>query len=140
VRTSASASAARARRADCHNRRGERDCRGAGHAQRRSASAGSADATTSFDYGTTTAYGSLAIASPASLPAGHPSLAIAATVQGLACGTTYHFRARAQSTVATAVGADQTLATAACAPPPPTPVAPAASTSAASAIAATQAT
>jgi hypothetical protein len=46
---------------------------------------------------------------------------ISATITALTCGTTYHFRARAQSTVATVVAADQSFATSACAPPPPPP-------------------
>lgn len=84
-----------------------------------SATAGSATATLSFDYGTTTAYGSSVAGTPSSLAA-NASGSMSAALPGLACGTTYHFRARAVSSVAAAVGANQSFATAACAPPPPT--------------------
>ena len=86
-----------------------------------SASAGSAAATLSFEYGTTTAYGASLSGVPASLAANAGDMPTTASLAGLACATTYHFRARAASSVGTALGANQSFVTASCAlPPPPT--------------------
>ena len=73
-----------------------------------------------FEYGTTTAYGSLAPAG-GELSAGadvvdHP---ISRLVQDLAPNTTYHFRVVASSVGGQVVGDDHTFTTLANAPPPP---------------------
>lgn len=79
-----------------------------------------AGASTLFQYGTTTAYGLAATGQGV-----EPTTAqapIAATVGGLAPGTTYHFRLVVQNGVGTAYGADRTFTTA------PVPIVPATAT------------
>jgi hypothetical protein len=93
--------------------------------------AGSANASASFEWGTTTAYGATAVATPSSVAAS-TSASVSATISGLACGTAYHFRAKASSSAGTGVGANQVFNTAACSPPV---TAPTATTAAASATA-----
>ena len=90
---------------------------------RGAATAGSATATLSFDYGTSTSYGASIGATPGSIAAGTGSTSTSATLAGLACGRTYNYRARAVSSAGTALGSNQSFATAACTttPPPPPP-------------------
>ncbi|MEQ1759432.1 MAG: CARDB domain-containing protein [Vicinamibacterales bacterium] len=66
-----------------------------------------------FQYGTTTNYGS--ITNSQNLGAGASQVATSASVGGLTCGTTYHFRAAGQNGVGTQQGSDQTFTTNACA-------------------------
>ncbi len=66
--------------------------------------------TVSFDYGTTVSYGS-ATASSTVLSTG----AFSQPVSGLACATTYHFRAKAVGTT-TVYGSDLTFTTSPCVP------------------------
>jgi uncharacterized repeat protein (TIGR01451 family) len=73
--------------------------------------ANDAAATVSFEYGTTTSYGSTVAATPASVPAGTTSAAVSAAVSGLTAATTYHFRVKASSSAGTVYGADQTFTT-----------------------------
>src|SRR5262249_33490215 len=73
----------------------------------------------SFDYGTTPAYGWVAALS---LSQGLPSQAVAATIGGLAAGTTYHVRFDVTSPDGSASTADSTVTTAARPKPPVLPV------------------
>jgi uncharacterized repeat protein (TIGR02543 family) len=69
-------------------------------------------AVVSFEYGTTIAYGSTATAIPSPVSGGTPT-AIAATISGLAPGSTYHFRVKAENaTTGTVYGEDLTFTTA----------------------------
>ncbi|MBI5104372.1 MAG: M36 family metallopeptidase [Solirubrobacterales bacterium] len=82
-----------------------------------------------FEYGTTTSYGSVAPASPASAGAGDDPVVVAEPVTGLAPATTYHFRLVALRGGVRYAGTDRTFTTA-----PAATVAPVAVTGAASAI------
>ncbi|MBK8323910.1 MAG: right-handed parallel beta-helix repeat-containing protein [Betaproteobacteria bacterium] len=94
-----------------------------------------ATTTVSFEYGTTTSYGTSVAATPSTVAAGAGNVAVAATLAGLAPGTTYQFRVRGTNSAGTTLGANQSFTTPAAAP-----VAPTAATSAASAITSTGAT
>jgi hypothetical protein len=61
-----------------------------------------------FEYGTTTAYGSL---TPAGTSSGNASKAVSADITGLAPSTTYHFRLVATNPSGTATGADAQFTT-----------------------------
>ncbi|MSM39796.1 MAG: hypothetical protein GJT30_09295 [Geobacter sp.] len=61
-----------------------------------------------FDYGTTTSYGSSATASQSPLT-GSTATAVSAAVSGLTCGTTYHFRAKGVNSGGTTYGSDATF-------------------------------
>lgn len=75
--------------------------------------------TCTFQYGTTTAYGSSA--NCASAPgSGSSAAAVSAALSGLTAGTTYHYRLVGTSSGGTTNGADQTFTTGAVTPPPPT--------------------
>ena len=89
--------------------------------------------TVSFDYGTTTSYGSSV---PVSTLTGSTSTSVSAAITGLAATTTYHCRVVATNSYGTTYGSDVTLTTAAAG----TFTAPTVSTSAASAVATTSAT
>ena len=67
-----------------------------------------------FQYGHTTAYGSVSAATSAG--AGTSPVRVQATIGGLAPGTSYHYRAVAASADGTTYGADTTFATAKAAP------------------------
>lgn len=75
--------------------------------------------TVSFQYGTSTAYGS-ATASQ-TIPAGGTSGAYAAPLSGLAPGTLYHFRVVVTNPDGTTFGPDQQFTTASSPPAPPAP-------------------
>ena len=62
-----------------------------------------------FQYGETTAYGSLT--SEADVGFGTTNKPVEATISGLRAGTTYHYRIVAKSWVGTTYGSDQTLTT-----------------------------
>jgi hypothetical protein len=67
-----------------------------------------------FEYGPTTAYGSRTAL--ASLGAGAQDVQLSGVaIQGLACGTLYHYRAAATNAAGTATGYDNYFTTAACA-------------------------
>jgi sugar lactone lactonase YvrE len=71
--------------------------------------------TVSFDYGTTTGYGSNAGATTGgTLSAGSGSTSVAVTLSSLSCGTLYHFRVVGTNSGGTANGSDQTVSTSAC--------------------------
>ncbi len=63
-----------------------------------------------FDYGTTTAYGTTVSAAPATVTGGS-STAVGVALTGLAAGTTYHFRVNGLNAVGTSNGADLTFTT-----------------------------
>lgn len=70
-----------------------------------------ASTTYQFEYGTTTAYGSFAPASPASAGSGTSAVSESAALSGLAAGTTYHYRIDAANAAGTAHGSDQAFTT-----------------------------
>lgn len=79
------------------------------------ANAGNLEASVSFEYGLTTAYGSTvaAIESPIT---GNLLRPVHQAVDGLQPNTPYHYRTVGQNTAGAAIGADQTFTTAAVAP------------------------
>jgi trimeric autotransporter adhesin len=100
-------------------------------------SANGAQTTVTFDYGTTAAYGGLgspltAVESP--LSSGASNAPVSVPLSGLACNTTYHFRANANNGIGGTINAgDLSFTTTAC------PLSPDATTNAANAITATSA-
>jgi streptogramin lyase len=78
------------------------------------------DTQVSFEYGTTTAYGSTTTPVTVGASAGG-AVPANATLTGLARGTTYHVRAKATSSRGTGFGADLTFTTAAAPAATPTP-------------------
>ncbi len=75
-------------------------------------------ATTSvtFDYGTTTGYGTNVVATTGgTVSAGAGATAAAKTLNSLTCNTTYHFRVKAVNSQGTNFGSDATFTTSACA-------------------------
>jgi phosphodiesterase/alkaline phosphatase D-like protein len=74
--------------------------------------ANNADATVTFEYGTTTAYGKTATATPGTV-SGSVNTAVSSVLSGLASSTLYHYRVVAANGVGTTNGADVTFATAA---------------------------
>jgi len=66
--------------------------------------------TVTFDYGTTTSYGSSKTATPSSVT-GSTSTSVAATLTGLTANTTYHYRVKAVNSVGTTYGSDKTFTT-----------------------------
>lgn len=67
--------------------------------------------TVTFEYGTTTAYGSTVTAAESPLPAGASGTAVAASVSGLVPNTTYNFRVKAANATASVNGANRTFKT-----------------------------
>lgn len=65
-----------------------------------------------FEYGTTTAYGSVEPASPADAGSGSSPVPVRADLTGLAAGTTYHYRLSATNANGTARTVDATFTTA----------------------------
>ena len=78
----------------------------------------------SFQYGTTTSYGSSAACSP-SPGSGSGGVAVSAAISGLSPGTTYHFRVLATNAGGPSDGADATFTTQSATPPGPTGAPPA---------------
>lgn len=70
---------------------------------------GTAPTTCSFAYGPTTSYGSMTGAQQ--VPAGTTSVAITATISGLASATAFHYQLVCNSATGTVAGADQTVTT-----------------------------
>ena len=96
------------------------------------------EATTySFQFGTTTGYGSQT--NPQSAGAGTENQVVSATLTGLQPGATYHYRLIATNASGTTVGADATFTTLG-APPPSPPPPPTATTRSAISIGTTRAT
>jgi hypothetical protein len=77
-----------------------------------------------FQYGTTTSYGSVTPASPASAGSGSSAVGESAVLSGLSAGTTYDYRLVAINAAGTTNGSYQTFTTSATPPPgnPFTPV------------------
>jgi RHS repeat-associated protein len=73
------------------------------------------NATVSFQYGTSTAYGSTIAGNPSSLSAAGM---FTANLSGLTVGTTYHFRTEAVTSATTVYGADQSFVTTGGSTPP----------------------
>ncbi|HEY5942032.1 MAG TPA: hypothetical protein VIT89_04135 [Solirubrobacterales bacterium] len=69
------------------------------------------DTTYSFEYGTTTAYGSKVPTTPKAVGAGTEDVAVSAAVLSLQPATTYHFRLVATNAEGSSFGADQTFTT-----------------------------
>ncbi len=69
--------------------------------------------TVTFEYGATVAYGSTINAAQSPLASGAVNTAVSAAVSGLTCGTTYHFRVKANNGLTTN-GSDLAFSTAAC--------------------------
>lgn len=69
--------------------------------------------TYTFDYGTSTSYGSTQPATPASAGSGSSATAESTTLTGLSPSTTYHYRVEATNSAGTTDGSDQTFATSA---------------------------
>ncbi|HEX7914917.1 hypothetical protein, partial [Rudaea sp.] len=80
-----------------------------------------ASTTVSFEYGTSTSYGSTIAATPGTVAAGAGNTLVSAAPAGLTCGTTYHFRVDANNGVGGTVnGNDMSLMTSACPAQAPT--------------------
>jgi hypothetical protein len=77
-----------------------------------SANPNGAAATGYFEFGLTPSYG--ATTSPVSLGAGSAMVAMSGSLTGLACGSTYHFRADAASAMGATPGLDAAFTTASC--------------------------
>jgi hypothetical protein len=74
-----------------------------------------ATSTISFDYGTTTAYGTnVAATTGGTVTAGTGATAAAVNISGLTCATTYHFRITGTNSFGTANSPDATFTTAGC--------------------------
>jgi hypothetical protein len=69
-----------------------------------------------FDYGLSASYGTSVVASPATLASNAANSNVSATLAGLTCNTTYHFRVSAVNIYGTTPGSDRTFKTSACVP------------------------
>lgn len=67
-----------------------------------------------FEVGATASYGTTVAAVQDPLPSNAAGARVSATIGGLACGTTYHYRAAATSAFGTGFGADAAFVTAPC--------------------------
>ena len=75
--------------------------------------------TVTFDYGTSTAYGTNTAATPATVAANAGST-VSLALTGLSCSTAYHFRVNGMNSVGTTNGLDQSFTTLVCLPGAPT--------------------
>jgi phosphodiesterase/alkaline phosphatase D-like protein len=75
-----------------------------------SVNANFSDTTVTFQYGTTTSYGSTVSATPGTVTGG-TATAVSANISGIAPNTTYHFRAMGSNASGTTDGADMTFTT-----------------------------
>lgn len=78
-------------------------------------SANDAPTIVTFEYGLTTAYGSVVAAAQSPLAASANNADVSATVSGLQCGTVYHYRVTATNSAGSTYGGDQTFTTSQCA-------------------------
>lgn len=69
-----------------------------------------------FNFGLTTTYGQSIAATPATVAATAAPTSVSATITGLTCGKTYHYRVKAVNSKGTTLGADKFFSTAACPP------------------------
>src|SRR3569623_1555465 len=75
-----------------------------------------ASTTVTFDYGTTTGYGTnVAATTGGTVAAGSGSTAVSKTLTGLTCNTTYHFRVKGVNSAGTTNGSDASFTTSKCA-------------------------
>lgn len=72
-----------------------------------------------FEYGTTTAYGQTAPATPGDAGSGGGAQTFAETIAGLELGTTYHYRIVAENSAGRTEGQDRSFTTSAQVPAPP---------------------
>lgn len=77
---------------------------------RATVSAGNSAAAVSFEYGTTTSYGTPVNASPGSVSGLNPT-DVTASLEGLSQGTTYHYRVKVINSAGTVYGQDRTFTT-----------------------------
>jgi hypothetical protein len=77
-------------------------------------SSNGATTTVTFEYGPTLAYGGTATAVQSPVAASAVGAAVSATIAGLNCNATYHFRAVGANSVGTTNGSDAMFGTAAC--------------------------
>jgi hypothetical protein len=76
--------------------------------------------TVTFEYGSTTAYGtSVTATTGGTIAEGTGSAAVSVTISGLACNADYHFRVVATNAAGTTHGNDETFRTSACPAPAP---------------------
>ena len=73
-----------------------------------------ATTTVTFEYGSTVAYGATAAGTPATVAAGAGDTAVTLNLTGLACSSTYHFRAKGVNAAGTTSGSDLMFTTATC--------------------------
>lgn len=89
------------------------------------------ETTYQFEYGPTTAYGSVSPNRPASIGSSHDKQVVIAELRGLAPSTTYHYRVVARTAAGVSIGRDRRFTTWArpcCEAAPPAPAPPAAPT------------
>jgi len=77
-------------------------------------SSNGAASTVTFEYGLTSSYGSTATAAESPLASSASAASVSASVTGLTCGTTYHYRVKAVNSVNTTYGSDATFSTGSC--------------------------
>jgi len=77
-------------------------------------SSNGAATTVTFEYGLTAAYGTSIAATPGSLAADAVNTAVSATLDGLTCNTTFHYRVKATSSAGTGNGSDGIFTTGGC--------------------------
>jgi hypothetical protein len=78
-------------------------------------SSNGAASTVTFEYGLTTpSYGSTATAAESPLASSASAASVSASITGLTCGTTYHYRVKAVNSVNTTYGSDATFSTGSC--------------------------
>jgi hypothetical protein len=77
-------------------------------------SSNGAASTVTFEYGLTSSYGSTATAAESPLASSASAASVSASVTGLTCGTTYHYRVKAVNSVNTTRGSDATFSTGSC--------------------------
>jgi len=90
-------------------------------------SSNGASTTVTFQFGSTMSYGNSAAAMQSPLPAGAWGTAVSATIMGLTCNTTYHFRSVGVNSAGRVNGGDASFTTAACGVVTPLTVTPAGS-------------
>jgi phosphodiesterase/alkaline phosphatase D-like protein len=88
---------------------------GAGATLNGTVNAKNASTTVTFEWGTSTSYGSTVSASPGTVT-GNSNTAVSAVLSGLTSGTTYHYRVKAVNSNGTTYGADMTFFTDAAGP------------------------
>ena len=77
-------------------------------------SSNGASTTVTFEYGTTTGYGSTTTASQSPLASGASGSATSSAISGLTCNTTYNYRVKAVNSAGTTYGSNVTFTTSAC--------------------------